>query len=133
MPDDLVSREYYHPNDRGYERELGPRLDHVRSILRSAPRRPESSDTSVTPPRVPIGPRSSVTQSSGTQGREPAAPEPSAKRSDDGSVGAAGKADPRGPRKASSRKASGRASEKTAGERMAGTRGHDGKMTKERT
>ncbi len=133
MPDDLVGREYYHPNDRGYERELGPRLDHVRSILRSAPRRPESSDTSVTPPRVPIGPRSSVTQSSGTQGREPAAPEPSAKRSDDGSVGAAGKADPGGPRKASSRKASGRASEKTTGERMAGTRGHDGKMTKERT
>lgn len=36
MPDELVGREYYHPNDRGYEHELGPRLDAIRSILRSA-------------------------------------------------------------------------------------------------
>ncbi|PAU68167.1 recombination factor protein RarA [Bifidobacterium criceti] len=34
MPDELVGREYYHPNDRGYEHELGPRLDAIRSILR---------------------------------------------------------------------------------------------------
>lgn len=36
MPDELVGRTYYHPNDRGYERELGPRLERIRTILRSA-------------------------------------------------------------------------------------------------
>ena len=34
MPDELVGREYYHPNDRGYEREIGPRLQRIREILR---------------------------------------------------------------------------------------------------
>lgn len=38
MPDDLVGTEYYHPNNRGYEREVGPRLDVIRAILASAPR-----------------------------------------------------------------------------------------------
>lgn len=33
MPDELVGREYYHPNDRGYEREVGPRLEKIREIL----------------------------------------------------------------------------------------------------
>ena len=33
MPDELVGREYYHPNDRGYEHELGPRLERIRAIL----------------------------------------------------------------------------------------------------
>lgn len=33
MPDDLVGREYYHPNNRGYEREVGERLEHIRDIL----------------------------------------------------------------------------------------------------
>ncbi|PJM72550.1 AAA family ATPase [Bifidobacterium primatium] len=33
MPDELVGREYYHPNDRGYEHEIGPRLDRIRRIL----------------------------------------------------------------------------------------------------
>ncbi|KAA8828800.1 replication-associated recombination protein A [Bifidobacterium tissieri] len=33
MPDELVGREYYHPNDRGYEREIGPRLQRIREIL----------------------------------------------------------------------------------------------------
>ncbi|PWG60449.1 replication-associated recombination protein A [Bifidobacterium catulorum] len=33
MPDELVGREYYHPNDRGYEREIGPRLERIRGIL----------------------------------------------------------------------------------------------------
>ncbi|MBT1176861.1 replication-associated recombination protein A [Bifidobacterium callimiconis] len=33
MPDELVGREYYHPNDRGYEREIGPRLQRIRDIL----------------------------------------------------------------------------------------------------
>lgn len=33
MPDDLTGREYYHPNDRGYEREVKPRLDRIRDIL----------------------------------------------------------------------------------------------------
>ncbi len=33
MPDELVGREYYHPNDRGYEHEVRPRLDRIRAIL----------------------------------------------------------------------------------------------------
>lgn len=33
MPDELVGREYYHPNNRGYEREVGERLEHIRDIL----------------------------------------------------------------------------------------------------
>lgn len=33
MPDELVGREYYHPNNRGYEREVGERLEHIRNIL----------------------------------------------------------------------------------------------------
>ncbi|WP_300767378.1 replication-associated recombination protein A [uncultured Bifidobacterium sp.] len=36
MPDDLLGTEYYHPHDRGYEREVGARLAVVRSILASA-------------------------------------------------------------------------------------------------
>lgn len=39
MPDELVGREYYHPNNRGYEREIAPRLDRIRAILHSAPDR----------------------------------------------------------------------------------------------
>ncbi|WEV66718.1 replication-associated recombination protein A [Bifidobacterium sp. ESL0769] len=35
MPDELVGHEYYHPNDRGYEREVGPRLEKIRRILHS--------------------------------------------------------------------------------------------------
>lgn len=35
LPDELAGREYYHPNDRGYEREVGPRLERIRSILHS--------------------------------------------------------------------------------------------------
>ena len=33
LPAELRGREYYHPNDRGYEREVGPRLDRIRGIL----------------------------------------------------------------------------------------------------
>lgn len=33
LPDELVGREYYHPNDRGYEHEVGPRLERIRTIL----------------------------------------------------------------------------------------------------
>ena len=33
MPDELVGREYYHPNDRGYEHEIGPRLERIRAIV----------------------------------------------------------------------------------------------------
>ena len=33
MPDELVGRRYYRPNDRGYERQLGPRLEAIRAIL----------------------------------------------------------------------------------------------------
>ena len=33
MPDELAGREYYHPNDRGYEHEIKPRLEKIRKIL----------------------------------------------------------------------------------------------------
>lgn len=33
LPDELKGREYYHPNDRGYEHEVGPRLERIRRIL----------------------------------------------------------------------------------------------------
>ena len=33
LPEALRGREYYHPNDRGYEREVGPRLERIRTIL----------------------------------------------------------------------------------------------------
>ena len=33
MPDELVGREYYYPNDRGYEHEIKPRLEKIRKIL----------------------------------------------------------------------------------------------------
>ncbi|KFF31316.1 replication-associated recombination protein A [Bifidobacterium bombi] len=33
MPDELVGREYYHPNDRGYERQVSERLERVRRIV----------------------------------------------------------------------------------------------------
>ncbi|MCH4208639.1 replication-associated recombination protein A [Bifidobacterium sp.] len=36
MPDELIGHEYYHPNERGYEHELGPRLERIRSILRGS-------------------------------------------------------------------------------------------------
>lgn len=35
MPDELVGRQYYEPTNRGYERELGPRLEAIRRILHS--------------------------------------------------------------------------------------------------
>ena len=38
MPDELVGREYYHPNDRGYEHEVKPRLDRIRAILHAEAR-----------------------------------------------------------------------------------------------
>ncbi|MDN6459260.1 MAG: replication-associated recombination protein A, partial [Bifidobacterium crudilactis] len=33
MPDELEGRQYYTPNDRGYEREIGPRLERIREVL----------------------------------------------------------------------------------------------------
>lgn len=33
MPDEFQGREYYHPNDRGYEHEVKPRLERIRKIL----------------------------------------------------------------------------------------------------
>lgn len=35
MPDGLQGRIYYHPTDRGYEREVGSRLDKIRAIVHS--------------------------------------------------------------------------------------------------
>lgn len=36
MPDELKGRQYYHPCDRGYEREVGARLERIRAILDQA-------------------------------------------------------------------------------------------------
>ena len=33
MPDELVGREYYHPNNRGYEHDISQRLSQIRNIL----------------------------------------------------------------------------------------------------
>ena len=33
LPEELRGREYYRPNDRGYEREVGERLNRIRPIL----------------------------------------------------------------------------------------------------
>ncbi|WP_298441671.1 replication-associated recombination protein A [Gordonia sp. (in: high G+C Gram-positive bacteria)] len=33
-PDPLVGRDYYHPSEHGFERELGPRVTRLRSIVR---------------------------------------------------------------------------------------------------
>ncbi|KAB8287683.1 ATPase AAA [Bifidobacterium ramosum] len=33
LPEELRGREYYHPNDRGYEHEVSARLDRIRRIL----------------------------------------------------------------------------------------------------
>ena len=33
MPDELQGRQYYHPNDRGYEREVAQRLEKIRQAL----------------------------------------------------------------------------------------------------
>ena len=38
-PDDLVGVDYYTPTDHGFERELGPRLAKLRSIVRRVSRR----------------------------------------------------------------------------------------------
>ena len=43
MPDGLVGRRYYHPNDRGYEHQLGPRLAAIRRILDQAGDSPDES------------------------------------------------------------------------------------------
>ena len=44
MPDELVGREYYHPNDRGYEHEVGQRLEKIREVLgRSADAHPHDA------------------------------------------------------------------------------------------
>ena len=43
MPSNLLGTQYYHPNDRGYERTVGPQLETIRSIIhRDDP--PASSD-----------------------------------------------------------------------------------------
>lgn len=42
LPDTLVGRRYYEPSDRGFERQVGPRLDAVRDILARAPRPADS-------------------------------------------------------------------------------------------
>lgn len=43
MPEPLRGHEYYEPNDRGYEREVGPHLEHVRKVLHGGkPAAPEA-------------------------------------------------------------------------------------------
>lgn len=36
LPDELIGREYYHPNTRGYEHEVSARLEKIREILAQA-------------------------------------------------------------------------------------------------
>lgn len=61
LPEELRGREYYHPNDRGYEHEVSQRLDKVRSICTVKPRRtaipsPKSrTDKSPRPTGLPSG------------------------------------------------------------------------------
>lgn len=55
MPDKLVGREYYHPNSRGYEREIGPRLDRIRAIIHGEPAPPAPTQTE-RKPTEPVGP-----------------------------------------------------------------------------
>lgn len=38
LPDELVGTEYYHPNDRGYEREVSSRLEKLRAIIHAEDR-----------------------------------------------------------------------------------------------
>ncbi|OBA64024.1 replication-associated recombination protein A [Gordonia sp. 852002-10350_SCH5691597] len=42
-PDELVGVDYYVPTDHGFEREIGPRVAKLRSIVRRATRRPKKS------------------------------------------------------------------------------------------
>lgn len=70
LPEELRDREYYHPTERGYERELGPRVERIRSILhagrtgaqKSAPSTAQSTAQSASTAREPSG--SSRTESS---------------------------------------------------------------------
>ena len=55
MPDVLVGREYYHPNSRGYEREIGPRLDRIRAIIHGEPAPPAPTQTE-RKPTEPVDP-----------------------------------------------------------------------------
>ncbi len=55
MPDELVGREYYHPNSRGYEREIGPRLDRIRAIIHGEPAPPAPTQTE-RKPTEPVDP-----------------------------------------------------------------------------
>jgi putative ATPase len=49
MPEPLRGHEYYEPNDRGYEREVGPRLEQVRNILHGRRSQPGTSAKPDTP------------------------------------------------------------------------------------
>ncbi|GAC48291.1 putative ATPase [Gordonia aichiensis NBRC 108223] len=42
-PDELVGVDYYVPTDHGFEREIGPRVAKLRSIVRRATRRPKKA------------------------------------------------------------------------------------------
>lgn len=41
-PDPLVGRDYYHPSDHGFERELGPRVARLRGIVRRITKGPRT-------------------------------------------------------------------------------------------
>lgn len=47
MPEPLRGHVYYEPNDRGYEREVGPRLEQVRKILHGKSKRGEATNGKV--------------------------------------------------------------------------------------
>jgi putative ATPase len=38
-PDELIGADYYHATDHGFEREIGPRVDKLRRIVRAGPHR----------------------------------------------------------------------------------------------
>lgn len=44
MPDELVGREYYHPNDRGYERQVKESMARIKPMLHGADPRPASTE-----------------------------------------------------------------------------------------
>ncbi|KAB8300574.1 replication-associated recombination protein A [Bifidobacterium apri] len=44
MPDELVGREYYHPNDRGYERQVKESMARIKPMLHGTDPRPASTE-----------------------------------------------------------------------------------------
>ncbi|MEW1979968.1 replication-associated recombination protein A [Citricoccus sp. NPDC079358] len=56
LPDSLRGKDYYRPKQNGVERNLGERVQHLRSIIRGTP--PPASPTSPAPPATPASDQS---------------------------------------------------------------------------